>query len=262
MFHVIENMVENCRFNLDLPVKQIQLFLCATSEYNISQVNDEHSRRGGGLSGKHVTATGNHREEEGSCCRCRKSLTHYNTASSSKSAPALAVILFPDGMLSTNCHHKNKPLSSIEIDPSLWHHNELIVKDKRVLVMHKLPQVGRLVYATNLSLDLLWQLAIDSHFPPLVSMQRLYLYASHGLVWLSSAQGCLLLDQEDRRKHGFIAYPKYERQLPELESLDENTSPYAQTGFSIWDMMVVKNQILIVHDIERCAPVVHDWIQF
>ena len=30
-----------------------------------------------------------------------------------------------------------------------------------------------------------------------------------------------------------IFYPNYERHLPELDVLNEDTSPYAQTGFSI-----------------------------
>ena len=59
-----------------------------------------------------------------------------------------------------------------------------------------------------------------------------------------------------------IFYPNYERHLPELDVLNEDTSPYAQTGFSIWDIKCVQNQILIVHDIERCAPVIFDAIQF
>lgn len=244
---MIPEMVGTVRFDLDLPVNQIQLVLAATSEYNI-QVYDDSM----------------HKEHQGSCCSCRKSFTHYTSKSASAVVP-LVVILFPDGKLKTNCGaEEHKPLKDFEIDPLYWHHNELIVKDKRVLVMHKLPAVGRLVYATNLHLDLLWKLPLDSHFPLLSQMQnqRLYLYASHGLVWLSSAHGCFLLDQENGREFSYISYPKYNRILPELESLDENTSPYAQTGFSIWDMSVVKNQILITHDIERCAPVVHDWIKF
>ena len=59
-----------------------------------------------------------------------------------------------------------------------------------------------------------------------------------------------------------IFYPNYECHLPELDVLNEDTSPYAQTGFSIWDIKCVQNRILIVHDIERCAPVIFDAIQF
>ena len=61
-----------------------------------------------------------------------------------------------------------------------------------------------------------------------------------------------------------IFYPNYERHLPELDVLNETASPKAQTGFSIriWDIKCVQNRILIVHDIERCAPVIFDAIQF
>ena len=70
-------------------------------------------------------------------------------------------------------------------------------------------------------------------------------------------------DQENNYQvqHG-IFYPNYECHLPEFEVLNDDTSPYAQTGFSIWDIKCVQNRILIVHDIERCAPVIFDVIQF
>ena len=38
--------------------------------------------------------------------------------------------------------------------------------------------------------------------------------------------------------------------------------PSNRMGFSIWDIRCVQNRILIVHDIERCAPVIFDAIQF
>ena len=155
------------------------------------------------------------------------------------------------------------------IDKETWHHHELVVKDQRILVMHKITGLGRVVYATNLSLELLWLLEADTNTrwtqQPLFDLhtQRLYLYASHGLVWLSSAKGCRLVDQETGHEKGpGLQYPSYQRQLPELDSLNEDTSPYAQTGFSIWDIKCVQNRLLIVHDIERCAPVVFDVIHF
>ena len=82
-------------------------------------------------------------------------------------------------------------------------------------------------------------------------------------MWLSSAKGCRLVDQENgREKSPGLQYPSYQRHLPELDSLNEDTSPYAQTGFSIWDIKCVQNRLFIVHDIERCAPVVFDVIHF
>ena len=48
------------------------------------------------------------------------------------------------------------------IDKETWHHHELVVKDQRILVMHKITGLGRVVYATNLSLELLWLFEVDT----------------------------------------------------------------------------------------------------
>ena len=87
--------------------------------------------------------------------------------------------------------------------------------------------------------------------------QRLYLYASHGLVWLSDAKGCVLLNQESGLVKGQLKYPHYQRILPELDSLSEDTSPYAQTGYSIWSIRMYNfRSLTVVHDIERCSPII------
>ena len=83
------------------------------------------------------------------------------------------------------------------------------------------------------------------------------------ISFMDALKGCWLVDQDSGCQVGpSLFYPNYERHLPELDVLNEDTSPYAQTGFSIWDIKCVQNQILIVHDIERCAPVIYDAIQF
>merc|ERR1711988_1844744 len=93
--------------------------------------------------------------------------------------------------------------------------------------------------------------------------QRLYLYASHGLVWLSDAKGCVLLNQESGLVKGQLKYPHYQRILPELDSLTEDTSPYAQTGYSIWSIRMFNSRSLtVVHDIERCSPTIVDILKF
>ena len=92
--------------------------------------------------------------------------------------------------------------------------------------------------------------------------QRLYLYASHGLVYLSDAEGCVLLDQESGLVKGHTKYPYYQRLLPELDSLSEDTSPYAQTGYSIWSIRMYSKFLTVVHDIERCSPVIVDIVKF
>ena len=83
------------------------------------------------------------------------------------------------------------------------------------------------------------------------------------ISFMDAPKGCWLVDQDSGCQVGpSLFYPNYERHLPELDVLNEDTSPYAQTGFSIWDIKCVQNRILIVHDIERCAPVIFDAIQF
>ena len=92
--------------------------------------------------------------------------------------------------------------------------------------------------------------------------QRLYLYASHGLVCLSDAKGCVLLCSDTGQTKGQVQYPKYQRILPELQSLSENTSPYAQTGFSVWSIQLFSRHLTLVHDIERVSPVIVDILKF
>ena len=235
--------VRSSRFDLDAPVAHIQLFLCAATCYQIDLQQLQ--------------------------------LYHFARRCSSHSRPLqpLVIFLFPDGNLTSNATYQDMvcPLGSggkYQILPELWEFNELVVKDFRVFVMHKIPSIGRLIYATDLNFQLLWKLEVDHFGDPrtagskslLHGEQRLYLYASHGCVWLSDAQGCLLVDQEKGCFRGHLRYPKYDRQLPELESLHEDTSPYAQTGFSIWDIQMSGNILRVVHDIERCCPVILDKI--
>lgn len=123
-------------------------------------------------------------------------------------------------------------------------------------MLHKLANNVTIVYATNLELQLLW------HFEESLSIQRFYLYASHGCLWLNTAQFSTLLHQENGCELAKIDFPAYRKVLPELESQSEDTSPYAQTGYSIWDIKTTTNRIFLVHDIERCAPVIFDTIEF
>ena len=229
------------RFDLDVPVAHIQLFLCATSDY---QIDLGESPR-------------------------KSSLYHYQDRRihSRPNRQPLVIFLFPSGHLSSNATYQDLilplPPAQYPVASECWEHNELLVKDTRVFVMHKIQQRD-VVYCTDLNLQLLWTLQVDSAqsllLQPRPRQQRLFLYASHGCVWLSDAQGCLLVDQEKGLVRGHYSYPKYTRQLPELESLHEDTSPYAQTGFSIWHIQAVKNVLYIVHDIERCSPVILDKI--
>ena len=237
----------NARFDLDVPVAHIQLFLCAISDYKI----DLRQQKPGSLTLYH------HHDH-----RIYSRPNRLGKSQKQLLAP-LVIFLFPEGNLTSNATYQDLilplPPSKYPVVKQLWEHNELIVKDTRVFVMHKIPTIGLVVYSTDLNLNLLWTLEL-SDFPMLhCETQRLFLYASHGCVWLSDAQGCLLVDQEKGLCRGhYYSYPKYTRQLPELESLHEDTSPYAQTGFSVWHIQAAKNALYIVHDIERCSPVVLD----
>ena len=83
------------------------------------------------------------------------------------------------------------------------------------------------------------------------------------ISFMDAPKGCWLVDQDSGCQVGpSLFYPNYERHLPELDVLNEDTSPYTQTGFSIWDIKYVQNRTLIDHDIKRCAPVIFDAIQF
>ena len=236
--------VRKSRFDLDQPVSHIQLFLCAATDYQIDLQRLQLYHH----AGKPFARRGSNH-------------------SRSKSGPRqpLVIFLFPDGNLTSNGTYQNLvfPLGSgtkYKILPEFWSQNELVVKDTRIFVMHVIPSIGRLVYATNLNFELLWKLELDHYFGDPSCEQRLFLFASHGCAWLSSATRVLLFDQEKGYSRGHFTFAAITRKLPELESISENTSPYAQTGFSIWQVFVSGNILLIVHDIERCSPVIVDKI--
>ena len=101
---------------------------------------------------------------------------------------------------------------------------------------------------------------------------RLYLHCDLDLVWLSDSKRSILLSTNSGTPIGSIIYPNYKRAIPEIYWEDENTSPYAQTGNSVWEIgsnivkcfetTEKKNPfIIIVHDIERCTPVAADLIK-
>ena len=52
-------------------------------------------------------------------------------------------------------------MGPFDVLPSTWHLSELIVKNNRVMVMHSIQEVGRVVYTTNLRLQLMWSLKLD-----------------------------------------------------------------------------------------------------
>ena len=76
----------------------------------------------------------------------------------------MVIILYPDGNLKTNQKGNNFSQGSyppFDVLPNSWQFNELFVKDNRIFVMHQIPQIGRIVYATNLNLEHLWNFKLD-----------------------------------------------------------------------------------------------------
>ena len=65
---------------------------------------------------------------------------------------------------------------------------------------------------------------------------RLYLHCDFDLVWLSDSKQSILLSTNNGSMIGSITYPEYERAIPEIYWEDENTSSYAQTGNSVWEI--------------------------
>ena len=75
----------------------------------------------------------------------------------------MVIILYPDGTLKTNQQGKCSQRSSPPFDvlPNSWQFHELFVNDNQIFVMHQIPQIGRIVYATNLNLEHLWNFQLD-----------------------------------------------------------------------------------------------------
>ena len=119
-----------------------------------------------------------------------------------------------------------------------------------------------------LSLSLEWTLR-PSELPSLSCEDRYYLHCDFDLVWISDSKQSVLLPIDNGTIIGSITYPAYEKTIPEISWPDEDTSPYAQTGNSVWEIgsnigkyFINKPKerpfIVIIHDIERCNPVAAD----
>ena len=242
------NVIINSTFLLDKPVAQLQLFLVAASDYRINAEGKmfHHSL---GVTSK------NHRCLQGPCPR-----------------PLIVALKANGTLLSTSFQQEDAFIRKCPNFKShgtivkkgryianLWEHNELIVSDERVFVMHKLTSGYRVAYATSLDLArMLWLVNLDSTAFGLRGEQRLFLHCLFGLFAVSDASGLALFDRETGLFRGHRPYDKYEKILPELESISEDTSPYAQTGHSIWDLGRFSNGFVIVHDIERTSPTIVD----
>ena len=109
--------------------------------------------------------------------------------------------------------------------------------------------------------------------PSLSRDDRYYLHCDFDLVWLSDSTKSVLLSVNSGKPVGILTYPEYEKAISEISWHDEDTSPYAQTGNSVWEIgsrigkhFVINPEcqpyIVVVHDIERCNPVGADVLRF
>ena len=117
-------------------------------------------------------------------------------------------------------------------------------------------------------MSLEWTLR-PSELPSLNHGDRYYLHCDFDLVWISDSRQSVLLSSASGKPIGYLTYPEYEKTVPEISWQDEDTSPYAQTGNSVWEIgsrmgkYFINNPqkspfIVIIHDIERCNPIAAD----
>ena len=137
------------------------------------------------------------------------------------------------------------------------------------IVIHQIRGGSSFVFSINLlTLKLEWTLR-PSELPCLNHDDRYYLHCDFDLVWLSDSRQSALLSTKSGQLIGVLVYPTYEKIIPEINWGDENTSPYAQTGNSVWEIgtsickrFINKSEehpfMVIVHDIERCNPIAAD----
>jgi len=111
-----------------------------------------------------------------------------------------------------------------------------------------------LVVVGSLQGEVLWRAGTA------VGGERLYLAPMLHNLLLSSARGATVYGLRTGEVKAVIHYPRYKRQSRELESGDPQVSPYAQTGFSVWELRRLGDRVAVVHDMERVNPVLLDLI--
>ena len=138
--------------------------------------------------------------------------------------------------------------------------------------MYQIREGSSFLFSVNLT-----TMSLEWTFRPLETTKlniddRFYLHCDLDLVWLSDSKQSVLLSTNSGTPIGCITYPKYERTVSEICWEDEDTSPYSQTGNSVWEIgsksigRVDSSQnkqpfIIIIHDIERSNPVAADIIR-
>jgi len=107
---------------------------------------------------------------------------------------------------------------------------------------------------SSMSGNLLWKVNLT----PGGGIDRFFLSPMFGNIFVSDARKAFVYCASTGHKVTVLQFPLYKRISKEMEVGE--TSPYAQTGFSVWDIRRIGDSICIVHDIERVNPVIADFI--
>ena len=162
-----------------------------------------------------------------------------------------------------------------------WYFNEIVSYDidgtPKMIVLQKFADgMSLFAVADDENLSHLWTVALSE--TSLNSGDRFYLKQCLGSVAVADCSGAHLFSSGSGKPLGAIVFHSVDRVLPDVDSDDADESFYAQTGLGIWDIKCVgggergrksqggansaKNVLLVIHDLERCAPVFYDAYKF
>jgi len=158
-----------------------------------------------------------------------------------------------------------------------WYFNEIISCDvdntHKMIIMQKFADgMSLFAIADDENLSHLWTIALNETSINLDN--RLYLKQCLRSVTVADCSGVHLFSSGSGKSLGKIKFRSVNRALPDVgdqrrrrENADQ--SFYAQTGLGIWDINSVaggeaggNGALLVIHDLERCAPVFFDAYKF
>jgi len=145
---------------------------------------------------------------------------------------------------------------------------EAIARGDRLFLLHQPDLEEKQLSCFQIStLKPQWRTSLSS-VPPLILSQRQMLLSGFGHVLLAQQDHLMLFSQETGSLTGSFALRPTPQALPEATSEDEDPqkSPYALGQQGLWDAASLSHgpaapAILIVHDVERLAPLVFDIIR-
>jgi len=170
--------------------------------------------------------------------------------------------------------YRNNPLMSAgkRYRQDDWYFNEIISCDvdntHKMIIMQKFADgMSLFAIADDENLSHLWTIALNETSINLDN--RLYLKQCLGSVTVADCSGVHLFSSGSGKSLGKIKFRSVNRALPDVDPEDADQSFYAQTGLGIWDINSVaggeaggNGALLVIHDLERCAPVFFDAYQF